>query len=100
MTWFSPAAMEYNSQGQELTSYRKYIVALYAASTMIVHPHVYSPQNEWERQPFIVLIFVGGFIWTRVISRSTALITSMDRHNIHYQSTMDDLNAIASQKRL
>eukprot|EP00746_Dinoflagellata_sp_MGD_P136897 gnl/MRDRNA2_/MRDRNA2_70747_c0_seq1.p1 gnl/MRDRNA2_/MRDRNA2_70747_c0~~gnl/MRDRNA2_/MRDRNA2_70747_c0_seq1.p1 ORF type:complete len:705 (+),score=118.54 gnl/MRDRNA2_/MRDRNA2_70747_c0_seq1:78-2117(+) len=100
MTWFSPAAMEMVESGKDLTGYHRYVVALYVASTVIVHPHALPPKNEFEYIPFIMLIFFGGFIWTRVISRSTALITSMDRHVIHYQQTMDDLNIITAQHRL
>merc|ERR1712232_539020 len=45
-------------------------------------------------------VFLGGFIWTRVISRSTAVQTSLDRHSIHYRQTMDDLNFTADEMNL
>jgi CRP-like cAMP-binding protein len=99
-TWFSPAAKELVVNGDAITSERRYIIALYVTATLLVHPHVLPPQNEYERIPFIFLIFLGGFIWTRVISRSTALITSMDRHTIHFHQTMDDLNATSKENGL
>ena len=66
-------------------------------SCKFVHPHALEPKNDGERLPFVFLIFLGGFMWTRVISRTTALMTSMDRHTIFYHQTMDDLIGL-SQK--
>lgn len=100
MTWFSPAATEFEVTGTPLTAYNNYVVALYVAATVIVHPHALPPKNDHEYIPFIIMIFVGGFIWTRVISRSTAIITSLDRHRIHYHQTMDDLNKICIERGL
>eukprot|EP00746_Dinoflagellata_sp_MGD_P141396 gnl/MRDRNA2_/MRDRNA2_74510_c0_seq1.p1 gnl/MRDRNA2_/MRDRNA2_74510_c0~~gnl/MRDRNA2_/MRDRNA2_74510_c0_seq1.p1 ORF type:complete len:630 (-),score=62.67 gnl/MRDRNA2_/MRDRNA2_74510_c0_seq1:489-2183(-) len=97
VTWISQHAQEIVMQGQELTPLREYTVALYVTATMIVHPHVAPPRNEGERICFIALIFLAGFLWTRVISRTTAIYTSMNRHGIAYHQTMDDLNLITGE---
>jgi len=100
-TWLSEAATSIVTEnGNELSPFHMYIVALYTTSTIIVHPHVYEPTDFWERVSFIVMVFTGGFIWTRVISRSTAIMTSLDRHTIAYHQNMDDLNAISHELHL
>lgn len=95
-TWLSDPASEIHARGEPVTALQIYSIALYASATIIVHPHDFKAQNEVERLCFVVLIFLGGFCWTRVISKSTAIATSMDYHNIHYHQTMDDLNHIAA----
>lgn len=87
-------------QGEEITIFRIYSMALYVSATMIVHPHVLPPQNSGETLPFVILIFIGGLLWTGVLSRTTALMTSMDRHSIVHHQTMDDLNLLTSDKGL
>jgi potassium voltage-gated channel Eag-related subfamily H protein 7 len=77
-----------------------YVLALHTAVTIIVHPHMQQPTGAGERVMFVLLLLFGGFIWTRVISRSTAISTSLDRHKIHYQQTMDDMSAISSELNL
>lgn len=99
-TWWSPVWREMISQGDEVTIFQSYTVALYEAATIIIHPLAYSPKNAGERIPFVLLIFIGGFIWARIISRTTALMTSMDRHTIHYHQTMDDLNEMVADLKL
>lgn len=99
-TWFSNAASGIVSRGREVTPWRSYCAALYVSSTIIVHPHSMVAQNDEERGCFIVLIFLGGFLWTRVISKCTAITTSMNKHNILYHATMDDLNGISANMGL
>merc|ERR1712187_960193 len=86
--------------GNEVTAMRTYLVALHVTSTILVHPHNASPTSDGERLCFIIFVFLGGFVWTRVISRSTAVQPSLDRHNIHYRQTMDDLNMSAEEMKL
>lgn len=71
-----------------------YWLALHTAVTIVVHPHVHGTTGAEENVAFSILLLIGGYIWTRVISRSTAIATSLDRHNIYHQQTMDDLNVI------
>merc|ERR1719316_166696 len=73
----------------------QYLVALHVAASIIVHPISAQPTSSSERLIFLALLFWGGFIWTQIISRSTSIATSMDRHNIFYKQTMDDLNIIS-----
>mmetsp|Transcript_33982 Transcript_33982/g.76116 ORF Transcript_33982/g.76116 Transcript_33982/m.76116 type:complete len:674 (+) Transcript_33982:31-2052(+) len=100
ITWMSEPTVELIVDGGVLTPARLYLMSLYNAATFVVHPHAYKPVNDGERILMICLIFWGGFLWTKVISRSTAITTSMDRHNIHYHQTMDDLNENAAEVRL
>lgn len=72
-----------------------YLLSLYTAITIIVHPHAFLPTGPEENLLFVIVMLLGGFVWTRVISRSTAISTSLDRHKIHFKQTMDDVNAIA-----
>lgn len=74
-----------------------YLVTLYTATTIIVHPHAFHPTGSEEHLVFILLLLLGGFVWTRVISRSTAISTSLDRHKIYYKQTIDDVNAISHE---
>ena len=46
---------------------------------------------------FTMLLLIGGFMWTQVISRSTAIASSLNAHQLAHQQTMDDLNNIASR---
>mmetsp|Transcript_148126 Transcript_148126/g.261226 ORF Transcript_148126/g.261226 Transcript_148126/m.261226 type:complete len:814 (+) Transcript_148126:80-2521(+) len=74
---------------------RTYLTAMHASMSILVHPHHYMPTNVGEQVAFIVLMLAGGFIWTQVISRSTAIFTSLDRHRIFFQQTLDDVNTIS-----
>lgn len=94
MTWWSPMARQLSEQGEKVTPFKVYTIALYVSATIIVHPHVLPPQSAGETLPFVLLVFFGGFLWTRVISRTTTLMTSMDRHTIFHRQSMDDLNTI------
>jgi len=47
---------------------------------------------------FTLCILCGGFIWARLIGKSTVMFTSLDRHHIYYRQTMDDLNLIIAEK--
>mmetsp|Transcript_31673 Transcript_31673/g.67298 ORF Transcript_31673/g.67298 Transcript_31673/m.67298 type:complete len:712 (-) Transcript_31673:20-2155(-) len=100
-TWLTEAATEIvNERGYTWSPLQAYTIALHATSSIIVHPHIFRPTDLGERITFLTLIFIGGFIWTRVISRTTAIMTSMDRHTISFHQNMDDLNAIAAEMNL
>ena len=51
-----------------------------------------------ERLLFTILLLIGGFMWTQVISRSTAIASSLNAHQLAHQQTMDDLNNIAERQ--
>eukprot|EP00435_Cladocopium_sp_Y103_P005534 s387_g1.t2 len=53
-----------------------------------------------ERLLFTILLLIGGFMWTQVISRSTAIASSLNAHQLAHQQTMDDLNNIANRLSL
>lgn len=74
---------------------RSYLVAMHASMSILVHPHHYEPTNTGEQVAFIILMLAGGYIWTQVISRSTAIFTSLDRHRIFFQQNLDDVNSIS-----
>jgi CRP-like cAMP-binding protein len=92
-SWFTSMMDTTGEELEELGPFGSYLVSLHVAASILVHPHAGKPTNSLERACFIVLIFIGGFIWTRVISRTTAMQTSLDRHSIVYKQTMDDLNS-------
>jgi len=94
-TWVSGA--DPNERGDH---FGIFLVAMYTAVTVLVHPHALEPKSANERIVFIILMFFGGWIWTHVISQSTAISASLDRHLIAYHQTMDDLNDIADQFQL
>merc|ERR1712232_886164 len=48
VTWFSKAASEIVSAGNEVTAWRTYLVALHITSTILVHPHTGSPTSDGE----------------------------------------------------
>jgi len=75
-----------------------YLVSLETAISILVHPYFAgaAPSNSTETFLFCMLLLLGGFTWTRVISKTTAMFTSLDRHNIFYHQTMDDLNDIVA----
>jgi len=100
ITWITPAYDSMRQMNQQATPIQSYLLALYVSATIIVHPHSSPPQNEEERIVFIILMFIGGFVWTKVISKSTALAASMDRHNLFFHQTMDDLNSITKDMEL
>lgn len=77
-----------------------YLISLHCSMSILVHPHAYGPTNNTERCTYIGLMMLGGFIWTQVISRSTAIFTSLERHNIAYHQTMDDLNMLSDELAL
>merc|ERR1719329_1828182 len=103
ITWLTTAQNAYdyedNSSG-ELSPLNAYLFSMHASMSILVHPHSYRPTGPAERVFFCVLMLAGGFIWTQVISRSTATITSLNKHHIAYQTTMDDLNMLSAEKGL
>lgn len=94
LTWLTLASSE-DDDSLDLPAHTAYGYALHGSITILVHPHAYGPTSDIERLLFILLMFVAGFIWTQVISRSTAVTTSLDRHNIIYHQMMDDLNTLS-----
>jgi len=92
VTWFTSPARMIVQQDLEMSSFRAYLSALHVTATILVHPYQATAETEADQVCFTILVFVGGFIWTRVISRTTAVQTSLDRHGIHHRQTMDDLN--------
>jgi len=100
VTWLTGVATEVVAMGDDWTHWRAYMVSLHTSATILVHPTNGSPTSDVERVCFIALIFIGGFAWTRVISTTTAVITSMSRHSTIYHQTMDDLNSNAAELRL
>jgi len=97
-TWFTVFAADIVARGQEVTPWRSYVAAFHVTTTIIVHPYADAGQasNTWEQVAFSTLLFVAGFVWTRIICRTTALMTWVDRHGIFFKQTMDNLNANAS----
>lgn len=101
ITWLTTANLK-PSEIEDLTPSSRdlwgtYLLALHASMSILVHPHHYMPTGSGERVLFVALMLIGGFIWTQVISRSTAICTSLDRHNIIYQQLLDDVNTISSE---
>lgn len=97
-TWLTHAladAAKWAHDVQEVTPSRAYFVAMHASMSILVHPHSYALVSDVERIFFTVMMLLGGFIWTQVISRSTAICTSLDQHNIAYQQNLDDVNVIS-----
>lgn len=99
VTWLSVAAAirhDHSSERappDEISFSVAYTIALHASMSILVHPHSYHPPGLIEQGCFIFLLLVGGFVWTQVISRTTAIRTSLSRHENQHQTTMDDLNA-------
>lgn len=85
---------------KELSPWDAYLYSLHMAMSMLVHPHSNAPTRPGERFAFIFLNLCAGFMWTQVISRSTAIRTSIDRNNLIYHQTMDDINALAKEYHL
>eukprot|EP00439_Symbiodinium_sp_Y106_P014783 s1126_g2.t1 len=83
-----------------ITVYNAYIMSFYTGITILVHPHAYSATGTGERIFFTILLLIGGFMWTQVISRSTAIASSLNAHQLAHQQTMDDLNMIANRLSL
>lgn len=99
ITWLtrSMQAYEYDDNPEaEMSVAYSYLVSLHASMSIIVHPHHYAPTGSVERVVFVILLTIGGFIWALLISRSTAICTSLDKHNIDYRMGMDDFNLISS----
>lgn len=92
-SWLTSMMDTTDEELAELGPFGSYLVSLHVAASILVHPHAGKPISSLERACFIVLMFLGGFIWTRVISCTTAMQTSLDRHSIVYKQTMDDLNS-------
>lgn len=80
--------------------FQAYVMAFYTGITILVHPHAYNATNTGERLMFTILLLIGGFMWTQVISRSTAIASSLNAHQLAHQQTMDDLNSIADRLSL
>eukprot|EP00746_Dinoflagellata_sp_MGD_P021725 gnl/MRDRNA2_/MRDRNA2_15076_c0_seq1.p1 gnl/MRDRNA2_/MRDRNA2_15076_c0~~gnl/MRDRNA2_/MRDRNA2_15076_c0_seq1.p1 ORF type:complete len:590 (+),score=50.40 gnl/MRDRNA2_/MRDRNA2_15076_c0_seq1:1-1770(+) len=75
----------------------QYFIALHTASTILVHPHSSTPTSTSERILFICLVWLGGFAWTKVISRSTAIWASLCRQTLEFNEKMDNLTRIGAE---
>jgi len=93
------ARVDVGEDGQASAFYF-YLVALHFGMTILVHPHSSSPTSTLELMSFVICVLIGGFIWTRLIGKSTVMFTSLDRHNIFYQQMMDDLNCQVAQMNM
>lgn len=96
-TWFGRVANPMLAVSADPNSFSYFLSSLTNAASIIVHPHAFTNVNEIESTCFVLLIFIGGVIWTMVISRSTSIATSLDRHGIAFRQTMDDLNGIMTR---
>lgn len=100
VTWLSAAAAARHDQSldgsdppDEISFTVAYLIAVHASMSILVHPHTYHPTGLVEQGSFVFLLLVGGFVWTQVISRTTAIRTSLSKHENEHQTTMDDLNS-------
>jgi len=95
LKWIGTVRQEGSSQVPVINAYS---VSLLTSVTILVHPyfHVVQPVNVLETIMITCMILLGGLLWTRVISKSTGMFTSLDRHNIHYHQMMDDMNETMS----
>mmetsp|Transcript_64663 Transcript_64663/g.151579 ORF Transcript_64663/g.151579 Transcript_64663/m.151579 type:complete len:738 (-) Transcript_64663:62-2275(-) len=104
ITWLTEGLRLYEGWRQDerpsITVYNAYIMSFYTGITILVHPHAYSATGTGERIFFTILLLIGGFMWTQVISRSTAIASSLNAHQLAHQQTMDDLNMIANRLSL
>lgn len=89
-----------DSETPQIDVFDAYVMAFYTGITILVHPHAYDAINTAERLLFTILLLIGGFMWTQVISRSTAIASSLNAHQLAHQQTMDDLNNIADRLNL
>mmetsp|Transcript_40459 Transcript_40459/g.75143 ORF Transcript_40459/g.75143 Transcript_40459/m.75143 type:complete len:685 (-) Transcript_40459:66-2120(-) len=99
-SWLTVASAHERLDDQDLSPWDAYLQSLHMAMSMLVHPHSNRPTRPGERLSFIILTLFAGFVWTQVISRSTAIRTSIDRNNLIYHQTMDDINALAREYHL
>lgn len=89
-----------DSENPTVDIFEAYIMAFYTGITILVHPHAHEATGTGERLLFTILLLIGGFMWTQVISRSTAIASSLNAHQLAHQQTMDDLNNIANRLSL
>lgn len=98
-TWATKALEQSRSAIQdEVNMLDYYLVSVHTSFTILVHPHTQAPRSREEFLMFTLLLLCGGFIWARLIGKSTVMFTSLDRHHIYYRQTMDDLNLIIAGK--
>lgn len=102
VTWLTVAHKWYDEDEirSPFVELNAYLISLHASMSILVHPHSYAPTSIVERLVFSLLMLFGGYIWTQVISRSTAMVTSLDAHNIAFASLMDDVNLISADLNL
>ena len=86
------------SETPRVSVWEAYVMCFYTGITILVHPHAYDATGTDERFVFTILLLIGGFMWTQVISRSTAIASSLNAHQLAHQQTMDDLNNIADRR--
>lgn len=95
VNWMSEARASLQMDQAPQTFWDSYLIAVHTSMTLLIHPHSYKPTGSGELVAFSCLLLLGGFIWTQVISRTTAICTSLNQHQNSYQTTMDDLNQIS-----
>eukprot|EP00913_Durusdinium_trenchii_P031038 g29068.t1 len=98
--WRLFRSRESTEETPQIDVFDAYVMAFYTGITILVHPHAYDAINTAERLLFTILLLIGGFMWTQVISRSTAIASSLNAHQLAHQQTMDDLNNIADRLNL
>lgn len=101
-SWLTEGMRMYESWDPEesptISVWEAYIMSFYTGITILVHPHAYAATGTEERFVLTILLLIGGFMWTQVISRSTAIASSLNAHQLAHQQTMDDLNNIADRQ--
>lgn len=91
LKWIGTVREPGSSQVPVINSYS---VSLLTSMTILIHPYfsVVQPVNVVETFMLTFSLLLGGLLWTRVISKSTGMFTSLDRHNIQFHQMMDDMN--------
>jgi len=110
ITWASIALLQRNAARDEFEGEKTqlvkladfYMLSLETSISILVHPYFVRaiPRNTTQVAIFAVLMVCGGFMWTRLLSRSTALFSSLGRHSTIQRQTMDDINAIMAEQQL
>jgi len=99
-TWMSKALFDIDIRRDDFHTdppvLASYGLSLEMAVSILIHPfsHHAVPSDIGETLMFTLLMFFGGFLWTRVIGKTTGNFTSLDRHGIYFHQMIDDMNDI------